>query len=188
MAKTQRALFFLVLCLGSPLALYAQTHPPLDVSITSIESQNGKKHATLHVQNNSGKDVAAFTVAYTLKYANGEVSTSQSQTHDYGYRATRDGDRKHGIPKLLAAGESVDLPALFEKNVVEVEVKFAAVVYADRTAEGDPEAIGDIQHGRQKFAEQLKKAEPENAAAASSFAKDDLRCGKVLCSTLRRQP
>lgn len=165
-------------------------HAQLDVSITSFETntKTGNKVATAHVQNNSGKDVAAFHLALTLHYADGKTSNSQGHTTDFGYRATKSGDPKHGIPKLLAAGESYDVPITLERDVVQVTAKFSAVVYADRTAQGDPDAIHSIIYGRQKFAERIAKTEPQNAAAAEAFAKDDVKCGDALCSTLRRQP
>ncbi len=162
----------------------------LEVSVTSFgtDAGTGQKTAIVHVQNVSNKDVAAFHVALTLRYANGDVSTSQGHTKDFGYRATKTGDPKRGVPKLLVAGESIDLPIRLEENVVEVTANFAAVVYADRTAQGDPEAIHSITFSRQMFAELIAKTEPQNAAAAAAFAKDEVKCGNALCSSLRKHP
>ena len=174
MQRTQRTLATLVLCLLGSLALHAQIRPPLDVSITSMESENGKKKATLHIQNNSGKYVAAYTVTLTLHHADGTTSEIGS-TLDIGYRATKTGNPKQGIPKLLAAGDSRDDQVVFDDDVVSVDTKLAAVVYADRTAHGDPDSIQEITKSRKRYAERVARENPKDAAAAAGYAKDDLR-------------
>jgi uncharacterized protein (TIGR02588 family) len=175
-----RSMFLLIVAAGMSICAQAQ----LDVSVTKVETQsNGQKQATLHVQNNSGKSVAAFNVATNLKYVNGETSTSQNHQLDFGYP-----NKTGSTPKLLLAGESIDEPMVFEKNVVQVTAKLTAVVYPDRTAEGDPEAIHLITEERQRYAERLAKSEPDRAVAVAEYAKDNLRCGPALCSSLRRLP
>lgn len=169
MPKAKAALATLVLCLGSFSALYAQVRPPLDVSITSIESQNGKKRATLHVQNNSGKDVAAYQVDLVAHLADGTTELTL-YLHDSGYRATKDGDGTAAHPRLLNAGESEDQVVPLTGDSVNVVASLGAVVYADRSAQGDPEKIGQITSTRKRLAKRIATEHPEHAAAAAKFA------------------
>jgi hypothetical protein len=164
-----------LLCFSTALWLHGQTVAQLDVSMTSLESTKAGKVATLHVQNNSGKDVAAFHLTLAVHHTDGSTSQTGSIT-DFGYRATKDGDPKRGIPRLLVAGESCDDRVVLASDVMDVTAKLSAVVYANRTAHGDPDAIRDIVHSRQKFAEHLAKtSRPAEASKAASYAKDDIR-------------
>jgi hypothetical protein len=164
-----------LLCFTAALWLHGQAVTQLDVSMTSLESTKAGKVATLHVQNNSGKDVAAFHLTLTVHHADGTTSQTGSIT-DFGYRATKEGDPKRGIPKLLIAGESYDDRVVLASDVMDVTAKLSAVVYANRTAHGDPDAIGEIVRGRQKFAEHMTKTAPSaEASKAARYAKDDIR-------------
>jgi len=152
----------------------------LDVSVTKVErvkpghGPQDAQQVTLHIQNNSNKDVAAFNIELSLKQAD-ETIVKSGSIEDFGYRATHNGNKQNGFPKLLTPGESRDFPHLINADESIVSIRLIAVIYADRTAHGDADAINDIVSSRKHFADQLAKQEPEHAAKAVKYAKDDLR-------------
>jgi hypothetical protein len=161
--------------LGCLLLVSSLAMAQLDISLTSLESTPAGKVATLHVQNNSGKDVAAFHITLMVHHVDGTTTKTGSIT-DFGYRATKSGDAKNGIPRLLVAGESSDEKVVLPSDVVDVVPRLSAVVYANRVAHGDPDAIHEIVRVRQKFAQHiLSNGVTPEAAKAARYAQDDLR-------------
>lgn len=163
------------------------------------------KAAIVHIQNNSNKDVASFNLAMVQKLANGETVTSVGAIEDCGALASHEGIKDyHGKTQLqwLNAGEGYDARILLTSDVVSVQFRLKAVIYANRTADGDPDAIQDMMETRRAGAEDAgrraiaaKGGSMEDAAIAVAdynkavaYAKDDIRCGKQLCSSLVVQP
>jgi hypothetical protein len=143
------------LLLGLSICASAQ----LDVSIISQQKRSdGRSTVTLHVQNNSGKAVTAYAVALTVKKADGSTGEMGAGTN-FGWRSNQS----------IKPGASYDEQILLNSQIVEVTPKLKAVVYADRTAVGDADAINNFARQRLQFATAMSQiAKLANSASTQA--------------------
>jgi hypothetical protein len=115
--------------------------------LVNIEKHQG--HLKLSVQNNSGKTVTAFVLTSWI-----DPQTLFTLKTEFAFT---DGDN------MILPGRSYEMvmgiPTSFDHQS-EMSLNFAAVVYEDKSAEGDPEIIRDVEDSRLGERIQYMKALP----------------------------
>lgn len=149
-------LFSLSWLLVGFLASFVFASGPVTGATATVTNLDLAHHrANMEIVNNSRKDITAYSVSIVAVYANG-VENRSEKMEDYGPQFTSRGNGFHpgGVIELA------DSFGVLEGNpLVGVEVKMAAIVYADRTAEVlDQEAFGRIQSHRSSAALALTKS------------------------------
>jgi len=174
-----RAALLLILTATLTAQSWAQLNK-LELTVMKVEptesghGPEGSKTVTLHVQNNSNKTVVAVDIEMTLKDAGGNTYKTDV-IHDYGYPSY---DKKMPATNLAAPSKGIDISQLINPDETLVSARLMAVVYADRTAQGDNDAIDGMVSSRKHAAEVMAKQHPENpdyGARVAKYAQDDLR-------------
>src|SRR4029077_474916 len=135
-----RLAFALVVAL-CPIASLAQS-PPLGAVVQTWNYDPVAKVLTLHVLNTSHKDITAYNISLTIKYADGTTAFAES-TKDFSplmatmLEAGSDGYMRSncGNGTFAAGGSRDDTFAGQPKDITDVTAILDVVAYSDSTAD-----------------------------------------------------
>jgi hypothetical protein len=124
---------------GQPLIPTAQSKLPDTLSPVAVDWHYAEGMLTLHLVNNSNKDITAYNISISRKYADGSADTpgSSEMTEELlgGFiysQMARDGERRED--GTFAAGTSRYQHMPETKDVVDVTAVVDVVLFADATA------------------------------------------------------
>jgi hypothetical protein len=129
-----KRLLLSVLCLAFAIRIPAQTAQPVPVALTwNYDAQ--KKTLTLHLANNSGKDITAYNISMAERYADGSTNYVDGRPNDIHDHQIME-ELLNTLTKeqhTFAAGTIRDYVIPEAKAISDVEAVVDMVIYADRT-------------------------------------------------------
>jgi hypothetical protein len=171
MPQTVRFFALAVLIL---LAQSLRASPPIGAEVQNWHYDPLAKALTVRVENTSQKDITAFNLSVTEKYADGTSNFSERTTDYLPLMASvsqfEELRQQHGNG-TFAAGTSRDVTIPEPKDVADVSIIPDVVVYADLTADVTNErAFNHIVDGRKEVALATQQA---NQALKDALAAPD---------------
>jgi hypothetical protein len=122
--------------LGASTSL--RTSPPIGAVVQTWHYDAATKQLMVRIANTSNKDITAYNMSVTVKYADGTQNPSETMEDFVSFMATvsQNGQLQPGYGNgTFAAGTSRDKVSSETKTVVDVSAVVDVVVYADRTAD-----------------------------------------------------
>jgi hypothetical protein len=138
----------------------AQSSTHLGAMVENIRYENNMSVALATIVNTSQKDITAFTVSVDINYQNGRQSHFEQTRDLLPTIISRQGAT--GASTLgdgaFSAGRSTELRIdIGQITAVSVKATVIAVIYIDRTGEGDAAALSRITSDRQQWAGALEE-------------------------------
>src|SRR5258707_7508134 len=135
------AVFSIVVLCVSPFIPSVRASPPIGAVVQSWHYDPLKTVLILRVLNISHKDITAYDISMTVKYADGTTNFSEVRTDFLPLMATMQGGaddnmrRQFGNGTFEAGTSRDDTLGDQPKQVVDVTATLDVVAYADRTAD-----------------------------------------------------